>query len=87
MPKKIEGFHGLHVHIEEAAWRDLQIYCRGGVTNIPASRVINTLVDSYINECVRPRLSRGKSFDLDELENDLDTVNRLALKRLEKQRD
>lgn len=56
MPRKRPGIHQFHVEMSEENWALLQRYCRGGIERISATAIVNLLINSYIDDCLRPRL-------------------------------
>lgn len=57
MPKKRPGLHNLHVEISEENWKLLQHYCLGGIERISATAIVNTLITSYVEDMLQPRLA------------------------------
>jgi len=60
MPRRKAGIHNLHVEMREESWQLLQQYCLGGIERISATAIVNTLIDAYVDEMLRPRLQHNE---------------------------
>jgi hypothetical protein len=71
MPRRKPGIHSFHVELPSDQWEDLKLYCSNGLNSIPVTRVVNTLISIYVNECIRPQLTKNLSFSPSQFDKDV----------------
>jgi len=83
MPKKRLGFHNMHVKVSETNFRTLQEYCVAGAERLTASSLVNFLMQTYIEDFVQPRMSRGESATWTAASSDIPRVAAKAAHEIE----
>lgn len=80
MPKKIPGYHGIHVHIREDYWIGLQLWGASGLTRIPAKLIMNTLLEQFYLEHV----AKERGTDLDTISESIAEAVQNSIQLIEK---
>ena len=72
MARKNPFFAEVHIRLEHADWRELQLWCASGIQTVSASNIVQTLLKHFLDETVRTT----PSMDLEALVNGIQTAVR-----------
>jgi hypothetical protein len=83
MPRKRPGLHLFHVELPEENWQLLQRYCFGGIERISATAIVNTLVNAYVEEHLKPRLAADQVAETQPIRLDISKTIKKVAHRIE----